>query len=86
MIDRRLAGDRQAAGDEAREEGRAGRGDGQAQQAPDGSQRQALGDELPDESLPPRAQRGPHRHLAGPMGAAREEQAGEVGAGQEQDA
>ena len=52
--------------------------------AADERQHQALGQELPRDLDPRRAERRPHRHLALPRGAAREEQIGDVGAGDEQ--
>ena len=56
----------------------------QPARAADRRQQQALGQQLAQDTRPPRSQRQPHAHLPLPLRAARQQQVGNVGAGQQQ--
>ena len=66
------------------DEARASSGDEHAGRAAEHREQTRLGEELPDELQPARADREPDGHLVGARGGAREQQVGDVGAGDEQ--
>ena len=84
QIDGRGLGHGERRRHEAREQGHGDDGDRDAEQATDKREHEALGQQLAHEPLAPRAERGPHRQLLAPLEDAREEQAREVRAGDEQ--
>ena len=63
---------------------RAGIGNGQSSQSADAAQQHALGENLADDAAAPCAQGHAHGDVGAPRGGARQQQVGDVGAGDEQ--
>ena len=81
-----LRADRQRRRHETGEERHAGGGHGKTGGAAEERQDDALGDQLPHQSLPAGAERGADRQLALARGRARQQQVGEIGGGEQQQA
>ena len=75
---------REIRGREQREEAQQPDGQQQAERAADHGEQQRLGDELSEQPAAAGAERRAHRHLPLPGDRAREQQVGDVGAGDEQ--
>ncbi len=80
-----MDGQRDPRGDELLEQGERPRSHEDAGDGPEDGQEQALGQELPDDPAAGRAQGRPHRDLAPTRGGAGQEQARDVGAGDQED-
>ena len=75
---------RHARGSQRADAAQSERGDRQPERPADDRQQQAFGEQLPDDSPVRGAERGPHRHLLAPPDRARQQQVGDVRAGDQQ--